>query len=208
MDTTQRTADVVSLALPRQRGCVVIGLPDGLHLLDREGSPLVAAIEPEQTGTRTNDGAGGAAGRLWVGTMAVRQLVHRLGSAALRLQGRNGAHRRRYPRRRRALRGPPAGGVRRLRARADQVPRAVPDFVQSAGMVHRRAASVSAHDAWARADRRTPDRRSGASAWHRPSRTARHPRSLGPHGRVRARPRRRRQPGAPTAAQLDRKAAE
>ena len=70
-NTTQQTADVVSLALPRQRGGVVIGLPDGLHLLDRERSPLVAAIEPGQIGTRTNDGACDAAGRLWVGTMAL-----------------------------------------------------------------------------------------------------------------------------------------
>ena len=70
-DATQQVADVVSLALPRRRGGVVIGLPDGLHLLDAEGSPLIAAIESEQAGTRTNDGACDAAGRLWVGTMAL-----------------------------------------------------------------------------------------------------------------------------------------
>jgi len=70
-DTTQQVADVVSLALPRRRGGVVMGLPDGLHLLDGERSPLLAAIEPEQAGTRTNDGACDAAGRLWVGTMAL-----------------------------------------------------------------------------------------------------------------------------------------
>jgi sugar lactone lactonase YvrE len=70
-NTTQQVADVVSLALPRARGGVVIGLPDGLHLLDAGGSPLIAAIEPEQAGTRTNDGACDAAGRLWVGTMAL-----------------------------------------------------------------------------------------------------------------------------------------
>ena len=71
VDTTQQTADVVSLALPRLRGGVVVGLPDGLHLLDHEGSPLVAAVEPGHAGTRTNDGACDAAGRLWVGTMAL-----------------------------------------------------------------------------------------------------------------------------------------
>jgi len=70
-DTTQQVADVVSLALPRRRGGVVIGLPDGLHLLDGERSPLVAPIESGQAGTRTNDGACDAAGRLWVGTMAL-----------------------------------------------------------------------------------------------------------------------------------------
>ena len=70
-NTTQQVADVVSLALPRRRGGVVIGLPDGLHLLDGERSPLFAPIEAEQAGTRTNDGACDAAGRLWVGTMAL-----------------------------------------------------------------------------------------------------------------------------------------
>jgi len=68
-NTTQQVADIVSLALPRRRGGVVIGLPDGLHLLEGERSPILAAIEPEQAGTRTNDGACDAAGRLWVGTM-------------------------------------------------------------------------------------------------------------------------------------------
>ena len=49
--------------------------------------------------------------------LAVRQLVHRLGPAALRLQGGGGADRRRDPRRGRVLRRPPARGVRRLRPR-------------------------------------------------------------------------------------------
>jgi sugar lactone lactonase YvrE len=70
-NTSQTVADVVSLALPRRRGGVVIGLPDGLHLLDGEPSPLIAAIEPQRADTRTNDGACDVAGRLWVGTMAL-----------------------------------------------------------------------------------------------------------------------------------------
>jgi len=68
-DAVQRVSDVVSLALPRRRGGVVVGLPDGLHLLDGEPSTLLAAIEAERSDTRTNDGACDAAGRLWVGTM-------------------------------------------------------------------------------------------------------------------------------------------
>ncbi len=68
-NTTQEVADVVSLALPRRRGGIVIGLPNGLHHHDGERSLLLAAIEPEQAGSRTNDGACDAAGRLWVGTM-------------------------------------------------------------------------------------------------------------------------------------------
>ena len=70
-DATQQLPDVVSLAMPRRRGGVVVGLPDGLHLLDGARCPLLAGIEPEQAGTRTNDGACDAAGRLWVGTMAL-----------------------------------------------------------------------------------------------------------------------------------------
>jgi sugar lactone lactonase YvrE len=75
-NTTQQVADVVSLALPRRRGGVVIGLPDGIHLLggaDASGvtttTRLLAGVEQERSETRTNDGACDAAGRLWVGTM-------------------------------------------------------------------------------------------------------------------------------------------
>ena len=70
-DAVQLVSDVVSLALPRRRGGVVIGLPDGLHFLNGKQSPGPVAIEPERTDTRTNDGACDAAGRLWVGTMAL-----------------------------------------------------------------------------------------------------------------------------------------
>jgi sugar lactone lactonase YvrE len=68
-DAVQPVPGVVSLALPRRRGGVVVGLPDGLHLLDGEPSTLLAGIEAERSDTRTNDGACDAAGRLWVGTM-------------------------------------------------------------------------------------------------------------------------------------------
>jgi sugar lactone lactonase YvrE len=70
-DSVVPVSGIVSLALPRRRGGVVIGLPDGLHLLDGEHSPLIAGIETERVDTRTNDGACDAAGRLWVGTMAL-----------------------------------------------------------------------------------------------------------------------------------------
>ncbi len=70
-DTTRQVADVVSLALPRRQGGVVVGLPDGLHLLGDRRSRRFVAIEPERTDTRTNDGACDRAGRLWVGTMAL-----------------------------------------------------------------------------------------------------------------------------------------
>jgi sugar lactone lactonase YvrE len=71
LDSAELVPGVVSLALPRRSGGAVIGLPDGLHVLDGERSPLVAPVEAERTDTRTNDGACDAAGRLWVGTMAL-----------------------------------------------------------------------------------------------------------------------------------------
>ena len=92
--------------------------------------------------------------------LAVRQLVRRVGASALRLQGRGGGDRRRDPRRGRVLRRAAARGVRRLPARADEVPGAVPDGVQPAGVVDRHAAAPAAHDARARAARRAPRRRS------------------------------------------------
>jgi sugar lactone lactonase YvrE/DNA-binding NarL/FixJ family response regulator len=70
-DEVQQVSDVVSLAVPRRRGGVVVGLPDGLHLLNGKQSLRLVAIEPERPDTRTNDGACDAAGRLWVGTMAL-----------------------------------------------------------------------------------------------------------------------------------------
>ena len=56
-DATQQVANVVSLALPRRQGGAVVGLPDGLHGLDREGTTLLAGIEARRSDTRTNDGA-------------------------------------------------------------------------------------------------------------------------------------------------------
>ena len=79
--------------------------------------------------------------------LAVRQLVHRLGPAPVRVQGGGRADRGRDPRRRRGVRGPAARGVRRLRPERHQVPGQVPDGVQPAGVVDRRAAAAAADDA-------------------------------------------------------------
>jgi len=70
-DTAHGVADLVSLALPRRRGGIVFGLPDGLHFHNGERSIGLVPIESERTDTRTNDGACDAVGRLWVGTMAL-----------------------------------------------------------------------------------------------------------------------------------------
>ena len=111
--------------------------------------------------------------------LAVRQFVRRVGPSALRIQGRGCRDRRRDPRRRRVLRRSLARGVRRVSARADEVPGAVPDRVQPAGVVDRSAAAPVADDARARAAGRAPRRRSRAPARDRPPRAARHPRPLG-----------------------------
>jgi sugar lactone lactonase YvrE len=44
-DVVHRVSDVVSLALPRRRGGVVVGLPDGLHVLNGEQSMGLVAID-------------------------------------------------------------------------------------------------------------------------------------------------------------------
>ena len=108
----------------------------------------------------------------------------------------------RDPRRRRVLRGPAARGVRRLRARADEVPGPVPDRLQPAGLVDGHAAAAAADDARPRAARRPSRRRSRAAGRDRPARAARHPRALGPGRRLRARTRSGRRAEARTAASL------
>ena len=119
--------------------------------------------------------------------LAVRQLVHRLGPAPLRLQGGSSTDRGRHPQRRRLLRRSSARSVRRLRAGGHQVPGPVPDRLQPAGLVDRRAAAVPANDARPRADRRPPRRRPRAPERHRRARPARDPRPLGPRRRLRTR---------------------
>ena len=94
------------------------------------------------------------------------------------------------------LRRPAAGGLRRLRADGDEVPGAVPDRVQPAGLVDGHAAAAAADDARPRAARRPSRRRPGASPRHRPSRAARHPGPLGADRRLRTRPRGRRRTDA------------
>ena len=95
--------------------------------------------------------------------LAVRQLVHRVGPPAVRVQGRGRDDRRGHPRRGGVLRRAPARGVRRLRALAHEVPGPVPDRLQPPGMVDRRAAPAPADDARARAGRRASGRRSRAA---------------------------------------------
>ena len=125
--------------------------------------------------------------------LALRQLVHRLGPAPLRLQGRGGA------------RSPPASSTPPSSSRAParrrsaatsgrvtkypvQYPTACSPQAWSTGaplLLLRTMLGLEPH-------RRPPGRRPGAAEEHRPSRAARHPRPLGPDRRVRARARRGR----------------
>ena len=128
--------------------------PDGAAALLRLGRPHArrgrGPLQPDRLPRRHD--------------LAVRQLLHRLGPAPLRVQGRGGADRRRHPRRGRVLRGPPAGGVRRLRARTCtkypvQYPTACSPQAWSTGT----PLLLLAHDARPRAGRRPPRRRPGAA---------------------------------------------
>jgi sugar lactone lactonase YvrE len=62
---------LVGFALPRARGGVVLGLPDGLWTLEDGGVEPLLALEPDLPGNRLNDGACDPQGRLWAGTMAL-----------------------------------------------------------------------------------------------------------------------------------------
>ena len=119
--------------------------------------------------------------------LAVRQLLHRLGPSALRLQGGGRADRRRHPRRSRVLRRAAPGGVRRLRAEPDQIPGPVSDRLQPPGLVDGHAAAPAADDARPRAHRRPSRRRPRPAHGLRPYGTARHPGSLGTDRRLRTR---------------------
>ncbi len=121
-----------------------------------------------------------------------------LGTPALRLQARGGPDRRGDPGRGRVLRRSAARGVRGLSPVDDQVPGAVSDGVQPAGLVHRCAAAAAAHHARTRAHGRPPGRRSGPAGVGRPHGAARHPRTVGTDRRLRKGPRRHR--GRPSAA--------
>jgi sugar lactone lactonase YvrE len=61
----------VSLALPRRGHAPVVGLPGGIFALDGDFADPLVAVEAGLATNRTNDGACDAAGRLWVGTMAL-----------------------------------------------------------------------------------------------------------------------------------------
>ena len=96
--------------------------------------------------------------------LAVRQLLHRLGAAPLRLQGGSGRRRRRHPRGRGVLRRAPPRSIRRLPAGHDEIPGAVPHRVQPTSLVHRCPTPAAAR-------RCSASNRSATTSWStRPSR--------------------------------------
>ena len=109
--------------------------------------------------------------------LALRYLVHRLGPSPLRLQAGGRRSRRRHPRRRRGVRRAPARGLRWLRTRRDEVPGAVPDRLQPAGVVDGRATRSCA-----RCSASSPSAIISSSTLageRRPARAARHPPDAG-----------------------------
>jgi sugar lactone lactonase YvrE len=70
-DELRPAPDLVSLALPRAAGGVVVGLPDGLHLLEDGVFAPLLPVEADLPANRTNDAACDPQGRLWLGTMAL-----------------------------------------------------------------------------------------------------------------------------------------
>lgn len=70
-DEVQPVPALVGFALPRARGGVVLGLPDGLWPLERGATESLVAIEADVPGNRLNDGACDPQGRLCAGTMAL-----------------------------------------------------------------------------------------------------------------------------------------
>ena len=124
--------------------------------------------------------------------LAVRQLLHRLGTTPVRIQARGRAARLRHVRRRQVLRRPPTRSVRRIPTSQHGIPRPVPDRVQPAGLVNRGATTVPARLARPAALRRTTRDRSRATEHHRTADTAGHPRTVGTRRRLRPRQAHRR----------------
>lgn len=63
----------VSAAIPRADGALVLVCQGGVHLLDERGGEqeLLAPLDADDPSLRTNDATSDAAGRLWIGTMAL-----------------------------------------------------------------------------------------------------------------------------------------
>lgn len=125
--------------------------------------------------------------------LAVRQLVHRVGAAPVRVQRRGGTGRGRHSRGGELLRRAPARSVRRLRTLADEVSGAVSDLLQPASVVDGRAIAAAVDDARPDAHGGSPRRRSRIAEQHRPHRAPRHPWTVGSRRRLRPRPSGRRE---------------
>jgi sugar lactone lactonase YvrE len=70
-DDWVQVEDLVSFALPREQGGLLLGLPDGVYESDWTTVSPLLPLEADLPMNRTNDAACDPAGRLWVGTMAL-----------------------------------------------------------------------------------------------------------------------------------------
>lgn len=65
----------IGAAVPREGGGLVLALRDGVALVDDQGSRLewISSVERAEVRTRMNDAKCDPAGRLWAGTMDLRE---------------------------------------------------------------------------------------------------------------------------------------
>ncbi|HWE62581.1 MAG TPA: SMP-30/gluconolactonase/LRE family protein [Chloroflexota bacterium] len=72
-DTSVDVGQPVGAALPRRAGGLVLALRDGFAALDGDQVRMLVEVEADNPDNRMNDGACDSAGRLWAGTMAIKE---------------------------------------------------------------------------------------------------------------------------------------
>ncbi len=72
--TSFNTGEMVGCIAPREKGGLIAGLQNGIAFIDAENKRVEHIINPQNDSTiRFNDGKCDAAGRFWIGTMALSE---------------------------------------------------------------------------------------------------------------------------------------
>jgi sugar lactone lactonase YvrE len=89
-DTTVRAGEYVSCVVPRKTGGIIITLQHGFYGLDLESGKLstIAEVEKDLDENRFNDGKCDPAGRLWAGTMDMKERIPSGALYCLTMDGR------------------------------------------------------------------------------------------------------------------------